>query len=233
MKKDEYISDEQLNAFLDGELDAEEGSCLFDKAEQSAELDHRLCQQRKLKELVKHAYRDIPEPRRLLSGPSTPRGLFGWAMVASVLLVLGFATGLFTQGYLRPVTPDPGTNTQAVAEVENFLVHVASGEPEKLRLALQRARDLLASAETDRPRKVEVVANGRGMDLLRSDVTLFADEISSLSDASVMFYACSNAIERLEEKGIKVKLVPEANADYTAVDRVVKRLQEGWHYIKI
>ena len=68
MKKEDHISEEQLNAFVDGELDSEEISCLFDEAEQSAELDQRLCQQRKLKELVKHAYQDVPEPRRHLSG---------------------------------------------------------------------------------------------------------------------------------------------------------------------
>ena len=47
MKKDEHISEEQLNAFVDGELDSEESSCLLDEAERSADLDQRLCHQRK------------------------------------------------------------------------------------------------------------------------------------------------------------------------------------------
>ena len=64
MKKDENISEEQLNAFIDGELESEEINSVFDEAEQSDDLDGRLCQQRKLKELVKHAYRDVPEPSR-------------------------------------------------------------------------------------------------------------------------------------------------------------------------
>jgi len=32
---------------------------------------------------------------------------------------------------------------------------------------------------------------------------------------------------------VAVQLVPQAIADYTALDRVVIRMQEGWHYEKI
>jgi len=48
-----------------------------------------------------------------------------------------------------------------------------------------------------------------------------------------VFYACSKTIQRLEEKGVVVTLVPEAIAGYTALDRVVLRMQDGWEYIKI
>ena len=237
MKKDEHISEEQLNAFLDGELDSEEISCLFDQAEQSAELDQRLCQQRKLKELVKHAYRDVPEPRRILTGSSSPRNLVGLAMVATLLLAFGFATGLFIDGLPGQSTPAnkfaAGGNILPIASTENFILHVTSGEPMEMKLALQKARELLDAAEPGQPRKVEFVANERGLDLLRSDVSLFTDEIRALSSENVAFYACSKAIQRLEEKGIKVQLVPEAIPGYTALDRVVERMQDGWEYIKI
>ncbi len=237
MKKDTHISEEQLNAFVDGELDSEELSCLFDEAEQSAELDQRLCQQRKLKELVKLAYRDIPEPKRLMAGRATPRGMFGMALVASVLLIFGFTTGLIAHNYLgqnggaSALAADAGA--RPAVQADNYILHVTSGDPEKMELALQKARELLATAEPGRPRRVEVVANERGLDLLRSDVTRFSHEISALSLENVVFYACSRAIERLEEKGVEVRLVPEANTDYTALDRVVGRMQEGWQYIKI
>ena len=235
MKKDEHVSEEQLNAFVDDELDSEESSHLFDEAERSAELHQRLCQQRKTKELVKHAYRDVPEPRRLLSGHRSRSSVLGLAMAASMLLVLGITAGLlmprlFDQGL------NPGglsANTQAIADMENYILHVTSGEPEKMRLALQQARELLDSADSDNPRRVEIIANDRGLDLLRSDVTLFSDEIRALSHENVMFYACSKAIERLQEKGVEVRLVPEAIPGFTALDRVVERMQDGWQYIKL
>ena len=237
MNKDESISEEQLNAFIDGELEAEERACLFNEAEVSDELDQRLCQQRKLKELVQHAYRDVPEPKPHLTGRRTPTGILGLAMVASLLLVLGVTSGLFIRGFFDQ-GPGPGgvsasNNPQAVVAMENYILHVISGEPEQMKLALQKAGQLLSSAEPGKPRQVEVVANEQGLDLLRSDVTPFSVEISALASESVVFYACSKAIQRLEEKGIEVQLVPEAIPGYTALDRVVIRMKDGWNYIKI
>jgi intracellular sulfur oxidation DsrE/DsrF family protein len=237
MNKDDQISEEQLNAFVDGELDSEEKSCLFDKAEQSAELDQRLSQQRKLKELVKHAYDDVPEPKRRLTGQTIPRSMFSLAIAASVLLLLGITTGLLIPR-LFGSDPHPGgvtTNagTQSVAAMENYILHVVSGEPAKMRQTLQKARELLSSAEPGKPRRVEVVANEQGLNLLRSDMTPFSEEIRALANEDVIFYACSKAIERLEEKGVEVRLVPEAVSNYTALDRVVSRMKDGWQYVKI
>jgi len=237
MNKDDHFSEEQLNAFVDGELDSEEQSCLFDVAERSVELDQRVCQQRKLKDLVKHAYQEIPEPRRQRTRQPTRFSMLGLAMAASVLLVLGVTTGLLIHGYIDQ-NPNSGglgnpTNSGAVATVDNYILHVVSGEPMQMKLALQKAGELLANAEPDKPRLVKVVANEQGLNLLRSDMTPFAKEISDLANEQVIFYACSRAIERLEEKGITVQLVPEAIPGYTALDRVVIRMKDGWQYIKI
>jgi len=237
MNKDKHVSEEQLNAFVDGELEAEETNALLGETEQSAELDQRLCRQRKLKELVKHAYREVPEPQRPSSMHRLPKSMFGLALVASVLLVMGAITGLFLHGYFehRPVNGGyAATNGEnPVAASENFIIHVSSGNPEKMKIALQKAQALLSSGGAGSHRMVEVVANEQGLDLLRSDVTRFKDEISYLASESVVFYACSKTIQRLQENGVDVKLVPEAIQGYTALDRVVLRMHEGWQYIKI
>jgi len=237
MSKNEKISEEQLNAFVDGELESEERNNLFDEAEQSPELDQRLCRQRKLKELVKHAYKDVPEPKQPLSVRRMPRSTLGLALVASVLLMLGAVTGLFLHGYFEHGESSGGLaasdSTHRAATSENYILHVSSGDPEQMKIALQKAKTLLSSAEPGVPRRVEVVANEQGLDLLRIDKTQFKDEISYLAREKVIFYACSKTIERLEEKGVVVKLVPEAVKGYTALDRVVLRMHEGWQYIKI
>ncbi len=237
MSKDKNISEEQLNAFLDGELESEERTCLFDEAERSTELDQRLCQQRKLKELVKHAYREVPEPNRLLAGRRSSSSVLGLSLVASLLLGLGAIAGLFAHGFLVKDPPlaeyAVASNPQAIAEMENYILHVTSGEPQQMKLALHKAEELLSSAENGISRQVEIVANEKGLNLLRSDITPFSSEISALADHNVIFYACSKAIQRLEEKGIEVHLVPEAIPGYTALDRVVIRMKDGWQYIKI
>jgi len=237
MNKDKHVSEEQLNAFLDGELESEETSTFFDEADQSADLDQRLCQQRKLKELVKHAYREVPEPQPSSSMHRLPKSMFGLALVASVLLVFGAITGLFLHGYFEHGSINGGfaatVNPNPAAVTENYIIHVSSGEPDKMGLALQKAQALLSSAGPGAHRRVEIVANEQGLDLLRSDVTRFKDEISYLASEQVVFYACSKTIQRLQEKGINVKLVPEAIQGFTALDRVVLRMHEGWQYIKI
>lgn len=237
MKNDDKISEEQINAFVDGELETEEMSCLFDEAERSAELDRRVCQQRKIKELVKNAYNDIPEPRQHLPGNRFQGSVLGFSLAASLLLMLGAVSGIIIWDNLNPARPQEthvaGSQYQVADESENYIVHVTSGEQAQMRLALEKVRTLISSAEPGQPRLVEVVANEQGLDLLRSDRTPFNKEISALAGEDVIFYACSKAIQRLEEQGIEVRLVPEANPRYSALDRVVIRMQDGWQYVKI
>jgi len=230
MKKDEHFSEEQLNAFVDGELDPEEKSRLFNESERSPDLDLRLCQQRKLKELVKHAYIDVAPPKHIAGSQLTQSGIFGTSLVAGILLLLGIAGGFFAHNYLDQTR---ATDVVATTKIHNYLLHVTSGEPEMMLAALEEARQILNSGANGEFRQVEIIANEKGLDLLRTDITPYAEEIMALQKNNVVFYACSKTIERLEEKGVTVQLVPFANPNYTALDRVVKRMQDGWKYEKI
>lgn len=227
MKKVEKYSEEQLNAFVDGELDPEEKSGLYNDAARSPELDQRLCQHRKLKELMQHAYDDVPPPR---PGKTAFRrsGFSGRALAATLLLGVGLAAGIVGH-QLIDARQDAAVSE---AQLDKYLLHVTSGEPEEMLAALEYASGLLES-RGNTPRQVEIIANEQGIDLLRSDVTPFAAEISALQASDVVFYACSKTIQRLEERGVAVRLVPHANPNYTALDRVVTRMQEGWNYEKI
>ena len=231
MNKDDMISDEQLGAFTDGELDADEENRIFTRAEQDPELDARLCQHRKLKELVQHAYRDLPEPRGRGSSAMPRRRLFGVA--AAALLVIG---GGFLAGWLASETARVRGGDAALAGNEQssqVLIHVTSSDRAHMEQALQRARELMEGTDRQAGAAVEIVANEGGLNLLRSDVTPFAAEVRALAEQDVLFFACARAIERLEERGVEIQLLPEANRQFTALDRVVSRLQDGWQYIKI
>jgi len=237
MNKDDDFSEEQLNAFVDGELAPEEKSSLFSESEQSETLDQRVCQQRKIKELVKHAYEHVPAETRLGRAPLARASLFGKAMAAGFLLAVGLSAGIVAHNFFDLGHRNDGLTANVVpapaSEIENYLLHVVSGEPEQMLVALEQARFLLESADDDVFRQVEIIANERGLDLLRSDVTPFAEEISALQRSNVVFYACSKTIQRLEERGVRVELVPYTNPNYTALDRVVTRMQAGWKYEKI
>jgi intracellular sulfur oxidation DsrE/DsrF family protein len=227
MNEEEKFSEEQLNAFIDGELDAEEKSRIFNEADHDLELEQRLCQQRKLGELVRHAYQNPPVPE---GRPASRRrrSPLHRALVAGVFILVGIAGGLLAHQQLDRQMP------AAFAEApNNFILHVSRGDEKTMLAALRKARELIEDDSPNHPTRVEVVANERGLNLLRSDVTPFAAEIAALADERVVFYACSRAIQRLEERGVEVQLVPQANDDYTALDRVVMRMQEDWNYIKL
>jgi intracellular sulfur oxidation DsrE/DsrF family protein len=237
MNKDDIISDEQLNAFTDSELDTEEENRLFNLSEDSPELSNRMCEQRRLKEMVRHAYREVPQPRRRFERKGQGNRLFVTAAAAAILLAVGGVAGWFGSNALN-VTPDSvrmaGAADQVVpAEPEPYLLHVTSGDPQRMQVALQRAEQLLNTTDGKQAHQVEIIANEAGLDLLRSDVTPFGVQIRSLYEQDVLFFACTKAIERLEAQGILVRLVPEANRHYSALDRVVLRMNEGWVYEKI
>jgi intracellular sulfur oxidation DsrE/DsrF family protein len=237
MNKDDIISDEQLNAFADSELDTEEENRILNLSEDSPELSNRMCEQRRLKEMVRHAYREVPQPRHRFERKGQGNRLFATAAAAVILLAAGGVAGWFGSNSLN-ATPDSvrvaGAPNQVVpAEPEPYLLHVTSGDPQRMQVALQRVEQLLNSADGNQAHRVEVIANEAGLDLLRSDVTPFGDQIRALYEQDVLFFACTKAIERLEEQGIQVTLVPEANTHYSALDRVVLRMNEGWSYEKI
>jgi len=231
MTKDDIISDEQLSAFTDGELEAEEENRVFTLSEQCPELDARLCQQRKIKEMVQHAYRDVPKPRRRDNRGGPRGGLFSLAAAALLALTIGLAGG-----WLAARSHDSGTAPAASAvpaSQDTWLLHVASSDPARMQFALDRAEELMSGPAATAQSRVEIVANEGGLDLLRSDRTPFADRIRELADRDVLFFACSRAIDRLQEQGVEVRLVPEANTHYSALDRVVHRMQQGWTYERI
>ncbi len=242
MDKIDQFSEEQLNAFVDGELDSDEKSRVFNESQRSEELDRRLCQQRKLKELVQHAYVEVPAPMQRKDLRNLQRGFWGNAIAASILLVSGVTIGFYAQQYMgqQHVVQEAGSEIVSVQTVSNpvvsghkYILHVVSGQREEMFAALEKAQQLLDAAAPDQVNQVEVVANESGLNLLRSDVTPFADEVELLQENNVVFYACSRTIERLEEKGVEVDLLPEANQTFTALDRIVLRMKDDWEYIKI
>lgn len=116
------------------------------------------------------------------------------------------------------------------------MVHVTGDDMNRASDLLDEVEGLLAAyKEEGRPLRVEVVSHGKGLALLREGLSTQKDRIRKLSREypNLTFVACMNTIERLRvEKGIEVKLVPEADVTRAGIARVLKRRREGWTYIK-
>lgn len=241
MKRNDHspVSAEQLNAYIDDELDFEERQQVFEQLSGDEELTHEAQELRQLRAMLRNAYRN-PPPAPGRSRDRQGMGLSLKGLAAGLLLGIGAMTGWY--GNERFAGSDPllmhehgiQLNTAAVNQ-ENLLLHVSSNDPARMEAALIYAEQQLA-AHRDRntPFRLEVVANDGGIELLRHDTSPFPQRIETLlrNYDNVTFLACANALRKLREQGVEVELLPGTRSDHTALDQIIERLEGGWRYVK-
>jgi len=251
MLRDEGISDETINAFVDGELDASERIHVLRVSEDRDDVRTRLCEARNLKDLVRNAYEDVPARERMDMPPA--RGghwsTKAWmAAAALAFLVVGMFVGRYTP--LLPVPTvaeaDPvfldmgelGSLEQAMlarGAPANIILHLETNDGDRIDDALSKIEDYVARQQgrfVDT--RIEIVANGYGLDLLRADFTPFESRVRALAhDDALTLMACQRALHRLKEQGVDIDLIPEAAFATAALDQIIQRLREGWVYVKV
>ncbi len=244
MKSDDgVISDEFLNAFVDDQLDAAEKSHAFDAIGQDEALKERVCEFRGLKEMVRHAY-EQPLVRSKSAGNGLRlRAPYLPALAACLLLCIGGASGWFAHAWTgRGGEPEMIRMFQSVqrndasGEPQKILVHVSSSNPVRLKTALDETENLLDSyRRSGRKLQVEIVANGGGVDLLRTKGSPYARRIGAMQEKypNLDFMACGQAIKKLREKGVDVQLLPHIGVASSALEQITLRLKENWAYIKV
>ena len=187
----------------------------------------RVCELRTLKDMVKGAYADAP-PRRA----ALPANRRGWALVAGLALVFALA-GWLTRDATDHVQVAAAAGQELAAK--GLVVHVASSRGEVVDTALQEVEDYLHDARAaGRKVRVEIVANQTGLDILRAGKSAYSKRLERLREAypNLTYIACHQTADRLREKGVRVKLLPGVHFAPTALDEIVKRMQQGWVYIR-
>ena len=247
----DYPSAELINAFVDGELDSSERLEILRLSEDHDEVRARLCEARNLKDMVKSAYVDVPGVAR---GDRRGSGR-GWRHlgrmgVAGVFLVVcGVLIGRQLPGpsiseeiaQQDPVFLDVHqlhSLQEAITArgmVSNIMLHVETNDEERLEDALLKIEDYLGKQSIGPLRtKIEIIANGRGLDLLSVAGTPFEDRVKALTDFdTVTILACQRALSQLRSAGVEIDLIPEAEYASSALDWIIKRLREGWVYVKV
>lgn len=244
MKQDDQgVSDEFLNAFVDDQLDGAEKSQAFDAIEHDDGLKERVCELRGLKERMRHAYEHPPARGRSAVKGRRLRASHLQALAACLLLCIGGASGWFAHTWtgmggdremmrlLRSVQ-----RNDVGAEPQKIIVHVGSSNPVRLKTALDETESLLdSSRRSGRKLQIEIVANGGGVDLLRADVSPYAQRIGLMQEKypNLGFIACGQTIKKLQKKGVDVQLLPHTGVASSALDQITLRLKEDWVYIKV
>lgn len=236
------ISQEELNAFIDGELDLIERDRLFVALEDNPELAHQLCELRAVKAMVSHGYEEPPPAHQQ---PSPRRYSASHYLATGMVLVLGLAVGWFGRDWSSPqrsfnqnhaAMQRPVSLSGLKTDTRKIVLHIDSDQPVKLQTLLDDVDYLLQHQKViGQPVQIEVIANNYGLDLLRTDVTPYAARIERLArqHANISFVACGQTMRRLGQEGVKVKLLPETRVAPTAIGEIIYRLQHGWTYIKV
>ena len=226
MKRERDVSQEMQNAFVDGQLDAADWSALVERMGEDEALRRRMCELRTLKDMTRGAYAGVRSRR---ASPLARR--WGWASAAGLAIVFALA------GWLGH---DALERTRGAAELrgvaaDRILVHVASSRGEVVDAALQEVEDYLRDARAAGRRvQVEIVANQTGLDILRAGASAYAARLERLRATypNLSYIACNQTAGRLREKGVHVELLPGVKVAPTALDEIVRRMQQGWLYIR-
>lgn len=236
------VSDEDLNAFIDDELDFEEKERVFEQLQQDDELNQEAHELRQLRALMRHAYRSPPEPaKRDPKQNRRSRGLFN-SLAAGLLVAVGILGGWYGNQKFSEYNvqfaslTNQGQIHAAAQQQGNLLLHISSNDPAKMEAALNYAEQLLAEKrQKNSAFQLEVVANDGGVELLRRDTSPFPKRIEQLLTEydNVSFLACANALRKLRARGVKVELLPGTRSDHTAIGEIVKRIEGGWNYLKV
>lgn len=239
MNKSDLVSDEQLNALVDNELDTKECTQVLSAIDKDPLLQQRRNDLLRLKYLLAKSYHDIPQPKHLNSATICPtfRVLVGAASAA--LILLGMFLGWFIHANLNE-TPDlPIESIEQFDSVrfdgEKILLHINTDDRERVRAALQLAESLLQDGRAKQTHlKLEIVANADGLNILRAG-SPYANEIAELANEyqNIEFFACGVAKQNAKLKeGTGVKLIPQAKDIPAALDEILTRLQDGWTYLR-
>ena len=89
----EQVSEERLNAFIDGELDALEKSDVFEAMYNDIGLRQQGSELRQLSELVRHAYERPPEIEKYRKLDAS--GVSPWGRAAAASLLVGVGAEFF------------------------------------------------------------------------------------------------------------------------------------------
>lgn len=220
-----------LNAFVDGQLDANSRSAVLEAMEQDPGLRDQVAALRRAKDWMQAGFSSA-RPGRVTRPVRAPLPLgLKYGMAASLFAALiGLAGGI--SGYHLA-----GSQQQLVALAEDpdqVLLHLDESDPARFQAVLDYAENFLRSHGQGNSR-VEVIANAGGVDLLRAGTSPHRERIEDMMDRyeNLDFITCSNALRNLRAKGIEPRLLDRVEYDRTAVDHIVQRLRDGWSYRRV
>ncbi len=239
MNSDDMSHIEQINAYVDDQLSNEVKAEILKKSQENEDISESICQTRIIKEMVKLSYQTPPDSHSDKQLKNHHSNRFQYAIAASIFLLIGSIVGwngAFFYG--NPIFKDNASQyVQLNSETINshqVLLHISTDDPSRVESALGNAERLLASNDSNEKFQLQILVNADGIKILQAINSPYIDRIRSLAMAheNVSFLACQRSIERQKLKGIDIHLVKEASIIPEALEEIVRRLNQGWIYIR-
>lgn len=238
------LSEEFLNAFVDDQLGPEEKSRALIELSRDEALNRQVCELRKLRDLVRMAYADVQPPSAEARASASSRRL-GLGVAAAVTLALGVVLGWTL--HERPADAPPAVQAPGTMLVEaapedageaqlKIVVHLNESTPKRVEQTLDELESLLKLyRSTGQVARVELVVNGDGLALLRSDLSPAPERVRRMQQDydNLTFIACQNTIDRLKrDTGVVARLLPGVVVIDSGVAQLMRRQNQGWAYIQ-
>jgi intracellular sulfur oxidation DsrE/DsrF family protein len=240
MSGSEKLSDEILNAFVDNELDKVERERIFECLRHDPLLAQRLCQLTHMKELVRAARPEMDESTLAIHKHSRNRHIWGYA--AMLFVAVAISSLVYFSDFL-PFRQNPANDAMHVivqqhtnaAEIK-VVMQITSDETALMNKLLNQAETLVQmSTQLEKPVRVEIVAYGKGLSMLRSDQSPYAHRISSLRQQhdNLLFVACQETMDKQQRKGVQyIRLLPGVVIVHSGAREVQLRRSQGWAVLK-
>jgi hypothetical protein len=155
------------------------------------------------------------------------RNIAAAAMAGAAALLVSMA--VFVPG-------DAAARAPAAKKQHHLILQVNTNDPATMNLALNNAANVVQYyGDLSEKVKVEVVAFGPGLHMLREDTSPVKARIETiaLSSPEVSFKACGNTRDNMRKAESKdIPLIPQARLVKSGVVHIMEREEDGWTSVK-
>lgn len=118
----------------------------------------------------------------------------------------------------------------------HLVIHVDENDAAKMNLAMNNAKNVTSYYQNQGEKvKIEIVAYGPGLMMLRPGKSPVEGRIVDFAGSfdNISFAACGNTMENMSKKeGSQVTVFDFANEVPSGVIQIMKRQDQGWHYLR-
>ncbi len=235
------FSDKAINAYADGELQNHEKAEFENALQKDPELQLALNNVYETKKQLHNAYKHTENHDNTHKKNTINSRVASYA----IILLLTFSGGWISSDLIHNTSHIKAQQASISSQQINtpvykqgkYIIHINKHDDDMFKKTLNKIESLLTSNEQmNNQLELEIVANAGGLDLLRVGATPYTHKIQQLIKdyPNIKFIACANAIERLQEQGMQPNLIKAVRHDTTtAIDQVIRRVHDGWTYIKV